>query len=159
MATTGSHLEALSAFSGFISSYLALMRGVAQQRRVKHQIFCLSAFNLLLNMNLNTSSRNGSSTSCHLFFAPYRSQFTRGTQQLSLAAGALHRVAGRYFFRHGWCCSASSPIRLGRPLQEFGSLIGQNFMKSRYSFCLQSVLIKPLLAVIHIVKIGKQQYN
>lgn len=36
MATTGSHLEAISAFAGFISSYLALMRGVVQERRERH---------------------------------------------------------------------------------------------------------------------------
>lgn len=68
MATTGSHLEALSAFAGFISSYLALMRGVVQQRRVKHQFFCLLAFNLLLNMNLKVFSRTGSSMGCQFIF-------------------------------------------------------------------------------------------
>ena len=29
-----------------------------------------------------------------------------------MEVGALHRAAGRYFSRHGWCCSASSPVRL-----------------------------------------------
>lgn len=36
MSTTGSRLEVLSTLAGFISSYLALMRGVVQQRRAKH---------------------------------------------------------------------------------------------------------------------------
>ena len=67
MATTGSHLEALSAFAGFISSYLALMRVVSTVTQSKASIFLFVSI-LLLNMNLNTSSRNGSSTSCHLFF-------------------------------------------------------------------------------------------
>ena len=39
MATTGSHLEALSAFAGFISSYLALMRVVSTVTQSKASIF------------------------------------------------------------------------------------------------------------------------
>lgn len=39
MATTGSGLEMLSTFIGFISSYLALMRGVSPATKSKASFF------------------------------------------------------------------------------------------------------------------------
>lgn len=41
---TSSELDVLSALTGILSSYLALMRGKAQQRREKHHIFCFGKF-------------------------------------------------------------------------------------------------------------------
>lgn len=57
MATTGSSLEILSTFLGFISSYLALMRGYDQQRRVKHHYFLFGNDISLIKLNPMIHSR------------------------------------------------------------------------------------------------------
>ena len=51
MATTGSSLEMLSAFIGFISSYLALMRGVSPATKRKASFFLFGSDGSLIKLN------------------------------------------------------------------------------------------------------------
>lgn len=60
MATTGSRLEMLSAFVNLISSYLALMREVVQQRRAMHH-FLFGSDISLFELNLIFAAGYGGS--------------------------------------------------------------------------------------------------
>jgi hypothetical protein len=51
MATTGSSLEMLSAFIGFISSYLALMRGISPVTQSKASFFLFGGDVSLIKLN------------------------------------------------------------------------------------------------------------
>ena len=82
MATTGSHLEALSAFTGFISSYLALMRVVSTVTQSKASIFLFVSIFLAVEYEpqyLQSIPPAGMAAqrAAIYFFTPYRSWFTR----------------------------------------------------------------------------------
>ena len=59
MATTGSHLEALSAFAGFISSYLALMRVVSTVTQSKASIFLFVSILGQFTRNYTQTTKQG----------------------------------------------------------------------------------------------------